>query len=310
MLRANIALAAKHCPARLNPRRPRFIATSFPSSRTTVRFVIAPAKSAPMPLLTYAQTQPSARAIATDVREKKMPPWFADPTVGHFSNDPSLTNQEIATLVSWADSNAPQATRATPHRHRQLDARLAHSSSRYSFKNAQTRRHSRPRRRGLHLRNCFHSFHRRQMGATIRNTSLKPRERSPRRRLRSSSKFKLAQARTHWRALHRRRHARRPGPQRHTLHHRRHSSRLRARKFSRQLARGRRKIYPRRFRSRLPDALHDSRPRRHGPDQHWHRLRQATTRATRAHASTNQRPFRDSARRARFSCGSPRLVTQ
>src|SRR6202140_367382 len=61
----------------------------------------------PMPLLTYAQTQPLARAIGTDVREKKMPPWFADPTVGHFSNDPSLTDQEIATLVSWADSNAP-----------------------------------------------------------------------------------------------------------------------------------------------------------------------------------------------------------
>ncbi len=73
----------------------------------------------PMPLLNYAQTQPLARAIATDVREKKMPPWFADPTVGHFSNDPSLTNQEIATLVSWADSHAPagNASDAPPPRH-------------------------------------------------------------------------------------------------------------------------------------------------------------------------------------------------
>ncbi|HTG27393.1 MAG TPA: cytochrome c [Methylomirabilota bacterium] len=61
----------------------------------------------PMPLFTYAQTQPLARAIATDAGEKKMPPWFADPSIGHFSSDPSLTNQEIATLVSWADSNAP-----------------------------------------------------------------------------------------------------------------------------------------------------------------------------------------------------------
>ncbi len=65
------------------------------------------AEIGPMPLLTYAQTQPLARAIATDASQRKMPPWFADPTVGHFSNDPSLTNQEIATLVSWADSNAP-----------------------------------------------------------------------------------------------------------------------------------------------------------------------------------------------------------
>jgi hypothetical protein len=61
----------------------------------------------PMPLITYAQTQPLARAIATAVSQKTMPPWFADPAVGHFANDPSLSTEEIATLVSWADSNAP-----------------------------------------------------------------------------------------------------------------------------------------------------------------------------------------------------------
>jgi hypothetical protein len=71
-----------------------------------------------MPLITYAQTRPFARAIATDVSQRKMPPWFAGPAVGHFSNDPSLTNQEIATLLSWADSNAPagNAGDAPPHR--------------------------------------------------------------------------------------------------------------------------------------------------------------------------------------------------
>ena len=30
-----------------------------------------------------------------------MPPWFADPNVGHFANDPSLSAQEISTLKSW-----------------------------------------------------------------------------------------------------------------------------------------------------------------------------------------------------------------
>jgi hypothetical protein len=60
-----------------------------------------------MPLVSFDQVRPFARAIANSVREKKMPPWFADPGIGHFSNDPSLTPQEIATLVSWADSNAP-----------------------------------------------------------------------------------------------------------------------------------------------------------------------------------------------------------
>ena len=36
-----------------------------------------------------------------------MPPWFADPAVGHFSNDPSLSPEEIATLVSWSKEGAP-----------------------------------------------------------------------------------------------------------------------------------------------------------------------------------------------------------
>jgi hypothetical protein len=65
---------------------------------------------APMPLITYTQTRPLARANATVVTQKTMPPWFADPAVGHFSNDPSLSAEEIAILVSWADSNAPAGT--------------------------------------------------------------------------------------------------------------------------------------------------------------------------------------------------------
>ncbi len=60
-----------------------------------------------MPLVTYDEARPYARAIADSVRQRKMPPWFADPRVGHFSNDPSLTPQEIETIVSWADSGAP-----------------------------------------------------------------------------------------------------------------------------------------------------------------------------------------------------------
>lgn len=62
---------------------------------------------APMPLSTYDQSRLFARAIATGAAQRKMPPWFADPAVGHFSNDPSLTEKEIATLAAWADAKAP-----------------------------------------------------------------------------------------------------------------------------------------------------------------------------------------------------------
>jgi hypothetical protein len=62
---------------------------------------------APMPLVTYEQTKPWAKAMAHAVATKMMPPWFADPRYGHFSNDASLSSQQIATMVAWAEAGAP-----------------------------------------------------------------------------------------------------------------------------------------------------------------------------------------------------------
>ncbi len=69
-----------------------------------------------MQLMSYAQTRPFAGAIADSAAKREMPPWFADPNVGHFSNDPSLTQQEIDTLVAWANAQAPAGdSHAAPH---------------------------------------------------------------------------------------------------------------------------------------------------------------------------------------------------
>jgi hypothetical protein len=67
-----------------------------------------PGEIAPMPFLTYETTRPWAKAIKAAVLSRKMPPWPADPRFGHFANDPCLTQDEIATLVSWADNGAPE----------------------------------------------------------------------------------------------------------------------------------------------------------------------------------------------------------
>ena len=64
-------------------------------------------RSGPMPLGSYQETRPWARAIKQAVVARKMPPWNADGAPGRFHNDPSLTEREIDTLVSWADSDAP-----------------------------------------------------------------------------------------------------------------------------------------------------------------------------------------------------------
>jgi len=58
-----------------------------------------------MSFVTYGETRRSAAKIRDTVRSKKMPPWFAD-CCAHFANDPSVTEQEISTLSTWADSGA------------------------------------------------------------------------------------------------------------------------------------------------------------------------------------------------------------
>ena len=50
----------------------------------------APHGSAPMPLTTYDEVRPWARAIKEAVVTKKMPPWFADEKYGHFANERRL----------------------------------------------------------------------------------------------------------------------------------------------------------------------------------------------------------------------------
>ncbi len=66
-----------------------------------------PGEIAPMSFLTYDSTRPWAKAIKTSVLNGKMPPWFADPAVGHFLNDRTLAKADIDTLVGWADAGAP-----------------------------------------------------------------------------------------------------------------------------------------------------------------------------------------------------------
>jgi hypothetical protein len=67
-----------------------------------------PGEIAPMSLLTYKDARPWAKSIKTAVVSKKMPPWFADQTPRHFTNEKRLTEAEINTLVAWVDSGAAE----------------------------------------------------------------------------------------------------------------------------------------------------------------------------------------------------------
>lgn len=69
---------------------------------------------APMSLVKYEEARPWARAIKQRVSAREMPPWFIDRNVGvqHYANDESLSDEEIATIVKWVDSGAPQGNPA------------------------------------------------------------------------------------------------------------------------------------------------------------------------------------------------------
>ena len=64
-----------------------------------------PGEMAPMSLQTYEDARPWARAIKTRVSNREMPPWHIDRNIGlqKFKDDPSLSDQEIATIVRWVD---------------------------------------------------------------------------------------------------------------------------------------------------------------------------------------------------------------
>ena len=69
-----------------------------------------PGEMGPMSLLTYADARPWAKSIRERVATRAMPPWFADPQFGRFSNNPSLNTKDIDTIVAWADGGAPQGS--------------------------------------------------------------------------------------------------------------------------------------------------------------------------------------------------------
>ena len=67
-----------------------------------------PGEIGPMPLRTYAEVRPYARAIAAKVADSTMPPWHADPAYGEYLNDRRLTARDRDTITKWVGAGAPE----------------------------------------------------------------------------------------------------------------------------------------------------------------------------------------------------------
>ena len=64
-----------------------------------------------MSLTSYAKVRPYAKAIRDELISGSMPPWLADRHVGHFENDPRLTDDELSTIVKWVAAGAKEGNR-------------------------------------------------------------------------------------------------------------------------------------------------------------------------------------------------------
>ena len=62
----------------------------------------------PWAMSDYNMVRGFSLMIREVVRTQRMPPWHADPHVGEFSNDRSLSDDEIRTLVHWVEAGAPR----------------------------------------------------------------------------------------------------------------------------------------------------------------------------------------------------------
>jgi hypothetical protein len=68
----------------------------------------------PFEMTSYETIKGFAPMIRETLLTKRMPPWFADPHVGKWSNDSSLTADETKQLIHWIDAGAPRGDGADP----------------------------------------------------------------------------------------------------------------------------------------------------------------------------------------------------
>ncbi|MEP6994190.1 MAG: hypothetical protein ABI968_06670 [Acidobacteriota bacterium] len=73
----------------------------------------------PFPLMSYADAESESERIAQQVSSRRMPPWKAGEACGDFTNDPSLSQAEIATIARWVEGGSPEGhpLDAAPPRH-------------------------------------------------------------------------------------------------------------------------------------------------------------------------------------------------
>lgn len=104
------ALQAGLGEKRLGPSvpRPTFHASVQPILQAHCQTCHRPGGIGPFALTSFDDAVLERGAIVREVMTRDMPPWKAGETCGRFANDPSLSKEQIATIVRWVDAGAPE----------------------------------------------------------------------------------------------------------------------------------------------------------------------------------------------------------
>ena len=70
-------------------------------------FTTRRSESKPEEKQAFVQVANYTQAIQKAVVSRQMPPWFADPNVGHFANERRLSTRDIDTINAWVDGGSP-----------------------------------------------------------------------------------------------------------------------------------------------------------------------------------------------------------
>ena len=115
---AALVVASSPAAAQTAVEEPTFSKDIAPILQRSCQKCHRPNALAPMPLISYEDVRPWARAIKyrTGLRDQMgvMPPWYIEKDIGiqEFKDDWSLSDAEIETIARWADNGAPQGNPA------------------------------------------------------------------------------------------------------------------------------------------------------------------------------------------------------
>ena len=69
---------------------------------------------APWAMSEYAMVKGFSPMMREVLRTKRMPPWHADPEIGHWANDQAISEQDLKSLIHWIEDGSPRGEGEDP----------------------------------------------------------------------------------------------------------------------------------------------------------------------------------------------------